>query len=73
MTLSTGHPSTLGSYLVLCELFFGKDSAQASFIRRKIVESPNGEQEEVVADETQVLYLLVNGNLEEDTLEGLLS
>ena len=72
-TISTGQPSTLGTYLVLCELVFGKDSSQASFIQRKINESPNGANEEVVADESQMLYLLMQGNLDEDILEGLLS
>ncbi len=58
--LSTGQPSTLGSYLKLCELIFGRDSAQTHFIENKIMESPNGPDEEVIAHETQMLYLLVN-------------
>ena len=71
--LSTGQPSTLGSYLVLCRAVFGPDSTQADFIRRKIDESPNGEDEEVIADESQMIYLLVQGKLEDDILEKLLS
>ena len=59
-TLSTGQPSTLGSYLKLCNLCFGEDSAQAKFILDKIATNPNGADEEVIADESQMLYLLVN-------------
>jgi hypothetical protein len=60
MKLSTGQDSTLGSYLKLCLAVFGKDSEQVKFIMDKIAESPNGAHEEVVADESQMLYLLVN-------------
>jgi len=60
ITLSTGQPSTLGSYLRLCELFFGEDSAQVRFINQKITSNPNGADEEVVADESQMMYLLFN-------------
>lgn len=60
MTLSTGMPSTLGSYKTLCKIFFGEDSAQYQFIESKIIQSPNGENEEVIADESQMLYLLAS-------------
>ena len=60
ITLSTGQPSTLGSYLKLCQLFFGDESVQAKFITDKIASNPNGADEEVVADESQMMYLLVN-------------
>ena len=53
--LSTNEPSTLGSYLKISRLF-GK--AAQKFIQDKIAESPNGENEIVIADETQMLYLL---------------
>jgi len=59
-TLSIGMPSTLGSYLKLCNLFFGEDSAQAKFIQSKIDESPNGLEEEVIAEESQMMYLLAS-------------
>ncbi len=59
-TLSIGMPSTLGSYLTLCNMFFGKDSVQAKFILSKIASNPNGADEEVVAEESQMMYLLVN-------------
>ena len=58
--LSTGMPSTLGSYLKLCNIFFGEDSVQAKFINQKIATNPNGADEEVVAEESQMMYLLVN-------------
>lgn len=70
--LSIGLPSTLGSYLKLCTLFFGEDSAQAQFIQSKV--NQYGLDEEVVADESQMLYLLAN--IEEGqaaTLESLIS
>lgn len=73
-TLSIGMPSTLGSYLTLCNMFFGEESVQAKFILDKIASNPNGQSEEVIADESQMMYLLVN--LPEDhsgDLESLLS
>lgn len=59
-TLSTGMPSTLGSYLKLCNIFFGEESVQAKFIHEKIASNPNGADEEVVVEESQMMYLLVN-------------
>lgn len=56
--LSTGDDATLGSYLKLSTLFFGADSRATVFIKKKIAESPDGEKEEVVADERQMVYLL---------------
>ena len=56
--LSVGLPSTLGSYLKLCSIFFGEESPQYKFIQGKVDESPNGLEEEVIADESQMLYLL---------------
>jgi hypothetical protein len=58
--LSTGQDSTLESYLKLCDLVFGKDSAQSKFIQDKADESPNGLKEEVIAEESQMLMLLGN-------------
>ena len=57
-TLSTGMPSTLGSYKTLCKIFFGEDSTQYQFIESKIIQSPSGEDEEVIAEESQMMYLL---------------
>jgi hypothetical protein len=56
--LSTGHNSTLGNYLKLTEVVFGKESKAAAYLNEKIAESPNGEDEEVIADEGQMIYLL---------------
>lgn len=60
MTLSTGMPSTLGSYLKLCNIFFGEESVQTKFIQEKIASNPNGADEEVIAEESQMMYLLFN-------------
>lgn len=60
MKLSTGMPSTLGSYLTICNMFFGEESVQAKFIREKIASNPNGADEEVIAEESQMMYLLFN-------------
>lgn len=56
-TLSTGDPSTLGTYLRLAEIFGPK---AVEFIQKKIDESPNGADEEVIADESQMLLLLMS-------------
>lgn len=56
--LSTGQDSTLESYLILCNLVFGEDSAQSKFIQSKVDESPDGLKEEVIAAESQMLILL---------------
>ena len=53
--LSTGDPSTLGSYKKLAVIIGDKAVA---FIQKKIDESPNGEDEEVIADERQMVHLL---------------
>ena len=60
ITLSTGMPSTLGSYLTLANAFFGEDSVQSKFINDKIAESPNGHLEEVITEESQMMFLLFN-------------
>ena len=58
--LSIGLPSTLGSYLKICNTFFGEESAQSKFILNKINESPDGLGEEVIAEESQMMYLLAS-------------
>lgn len=60
MKLSTGQDSTLGNYRGLASVFFGKDSEAVKFLDKKIAESKNGENEEVLADETQMIYLLMS-------------
>jgi len=54
-TISTGEPSTLGTYKKMCILFGAKAE---EFIQSKIDESPNGENEVVIADERQMIQLL---------------
>ena len=54
-TISTGQPSTLKTYLGLARIF-GDEAV--SFVQKKIDESERGEEEEVIADESQMLYLL---------------
>lgn len=56
--LSTGQPSTLGSYRDNCIAMFGADSAPAKFFIQKIESSPNGELEEVIAEESQLMGLI---------------
>ena len=53
-TLSTGEPSTLGSYKKIAK-FFGKKAED--FIQQKIDDSTNGENEEVISNESQMMYL----------------
>jgi len=55
--LSTGEPSTLGTYKKMCVLF-GKKAED--FIQSKINESSKGEDEEVIADERQMIQLLAS-------------
>lgn len=47
---------TLGYYKKICETEFPKRGL--AFINQKITESPNGENEKVIAAESQMLYLL---------------
>lgn len=63
-TLSTGQPSTLGSYYDNCKMLFGDDSPATKYFAQKISESPDGADEEVIAAESQMMYLigsLLNG------------
>ena len=55
--LSIGMPSTLGSYQKICLLFFGDGSPQVRLINNKIAQY--GADEEVIADESQMMYLLM--------------
>ena len=56
--LSTGDDSTLASYRKLASLFFGERSKAVQFIDAKISISPDGQNEEVFADESQMVNLL---------------
>jgi hypothetical protein len=57
--LSTGDDSTLASYRKLAAAFLGAESKAVAFIDEKIKESPNGPNEEVLADEGQMVHLLM--------------
>lgn len=55
--LSTGDDSTLGNYRKLVKETFGEGKA-LEFIEKKIAEAPKGQNEEVLADEAQMFWLL---------------
>jgi hypothetical protein len=63
--LSTGRDSSLGEYLRICTAIFGEDSPATKFIAEKIKDSPNGEMEEVIADERQMVWLLTKMHIGE--------
>jgi hypothetical protein len=56
--LSTGDDSTLGNYRKLAKTFGGNPNKAVEFLDKKIAESPDGENEEVIADERQMVHLL---------------
>jgi len=57
--LSTGDDSTLGNWRKLVVCVFG-DGPAAAFLDEKIAQSPNKEDEEVIASEEQFLFLLAS-------------
>jgi hypothetical protein len=59
-TLTTGQDSTLGNYRKLTASVLGDDSPATKHLDNKILESPGGENEEVLADEGQMLNLLLS-------------
>lgn len=68
--LSTGMDSTLENWILMSRYVFGEDSNATKFLKQKAEKSPNGVKEEVLADEAQliqVLILLHSGNV---PLEG---
>ena len=56
-TISTGEPATLGTYKKIAVLFGEK--AQ-KYIQDQIDKAPNGEDEGVIAHESQMLMLLAS-------------
>jgi hypothetical protein len=62
--LSTGDPSTLGTYIALSTITFGQDSPATQFLIKKANEQ--GLDQEVLADEGQMIAMLfelhVNGS-----------
>ena len=59
--LSTGQDSTLGNYRKLCAAMLGEDSGAVTFLDERIKEQ--GEDEEVIADESQMVFLLMQEHL----------
>ncbi len=55
--ISTGDNATLGNYRKLTSLFFGETSKPTKFLDDKIKESPNEENEEVLAPESQMMFI----------------
>jgi len=62
--LSTGDDSTLGNYKKMAVAVFGEDSKAVGFLNDKISLSPQGENEEVIAPESQMIYLLGSMNFQ---------
>lgn len=58
LILSTGQDSTLGNYRKMTAAIFGEDSKAVEFLDKKIAESPNGENEEVIVEESQAVLML---------------
>lgn len=61
--LSTGQKSTLGNHLKIAEVVLGENSPAVAYLRKKIEDSPMGEDEEVIADEAQMVNLLFSIHL----------
>ena len=57
-TISTGEPNTLKTWRKIAVTIGGENTAATAFFDEKISSSPNGENEKVFADETQILYLI---------------
>lgn len=58
--ISTGEPNTLGTYKkIALAISGGRETEATRFMDKKIEESPQGENEIVLADERQMLILLV--------------
>lgn len=56
--LSTGDPSTIGSYLKLSRAFFGAESSPVTYLLGLSRDSPKGEDEPILVDESQMIFLL---------------
>ena len=60
-TISTGEPSNLETYrnIALALSLQNENSKAVKLIDKKIQESPNKEKEEVIADEREVIHLIL--------------
>jgi hypothetical protein len=61
--MSTGQDNTLGNWRDLTAAMFGVDSPATAFLDDKIASSPHGRDEYVLADERQLLNVLVQLHL----------
>jgi hypothetical protein len=52
-------PSTLGEYRKMCAALGGDNCKAVQFLNAKISESPNGENEEVIAPDSQMRAVLM--------------
>jgi hypothetical protein len=50
--------ATLGYHREIAAMVFGPDSPAVKFLDKKIAESPNGEKEEVIVSEGQLIHML---------------
>ena len=57
MKISTGEDSTLKNYMKIAVVFGPK---AVNYIQKLIDESPNGENEEIIAEEQQMLMLFAS-------------
>lgn len=62
--MSTGQPSTLGNWYAMCQAFFGEESNATKFVKAKL--DAQGPDEEVISDEGQLLYALVQMSKDDD-------
>lgn len=64
--ISTGEPSNLKTYRNIAIIISGgEDTKAVKFLDKRIAESPRGENEEVLADESQMIYLIMKLTQEE--------
>jgi len=52
-------PETLGEYRDLCEALGGPDCQAVRFLNEKITQNPGGEDEKVIAPDSQMRALLI--------------
>lgn len=58
--ISTGEDSTLATYRKIAIALRGEQSEAVKFLDEKIKNDPDGDQGEVIADEGQMLYLIMS-------------
>lgn len=67
--LSTGDDSTLGNWIAMCTMVFGPNSAATKFLIAKANEQ--GIDEEVIADEGQMIEVLAQMHFASATPQGV--